>query len=114
GGLVELAAGIADARGMDAVGTAGRLLCAAFAVARDDLRQPGTLDVAGGVVVATLGAFARLLHLALLAFQLLRGVADVPLGGLLLGAHGLLVGTEVAAVDAQFAALEFGDELHAV
>lgn len=113
-GLVEAGPGLADAGGVQLAGLARRFLRAALHGAGEDLGQAGVLEVLGGVAHPALGAFAGLLHLPLLALEFLFGVADVLLGDLLLGADGLFVLGEVAAVEAQFATAEFGDAFHAV
>ena len=80
---------VADPRGVRLVRLARRLLGAALHRAGEDLRQAGVLEVAGGVARPARGPLAGLLHLPLLPLDLLLGVADVLLGDLLRGAHGL-------------------------
>lgn len=112
--LVQPGLGVGDPGGVQLAGPARGLLGAALHVPGEDAWQARALEVAGGVARSALGAFAGLLHLPLLPLQLLFGVADVLLGDLLLGPHRLFVLAEVAAVEAQFAAFEFGDALHPV
>ena len=79
-GLVETGLRVGDARRVDLVDSARGFLRIAFPRPGDDLRQPGILEVArsGGRPLGR--AFAGLLHFALLAFEVLFGVADVALG----------------------------------
>ncbi len=112
--LVQPRLRLADPAGVGLARPARGLLRPALHGAREDAGETGVLEVAGGVARPAVGALAGLLHLPLLPLQLLLGVADVLLGDLLLGADGLLVGGEVPAVQAQFAAAQFGDALHAV
>ena len=103
-----------DPRGVRLVRLARRLLGVALHRPGEDLRQAGVLEVAGGVAGPPRGPLAGLLHLPLLPLDLLLGVADVLLGDLPRGAHGLLVLGEVPAVEPELAAVEFGDAVHPV
>jgi hypothetical protein len=96
------------------VGLACRLLRAPLPPTGEDLRQPGVLQVPRGGARPARGALTGLLHLPLLPLDVLLGVAHVPLGDLLLRAHGLGVAGEVAAEEADHAAVELGDAVHPV
>ena len=113
-GVVELRPRLVHPLGVHVVGPARRLLCVPLQLARDDLRQPGVLDVARGGARPACGALAGLLPLPLLALQLLLGVAQVRLRDLLRLLHRLLVHGEIASVEQHFAAIQLGDAVHPV
>ncbi len=112
--LVQPCLRVAEPRRVRLVRLPRRLLGAPLQPSGDDLRQAGVLEVAGGVAGPARGALAGLLHLPLLPPDLLLGVADVLLGDLPRGAHGLLVLGEVPAVRADLTPVELGDAVHAV
>lgn len=112
--LVQPGFGFADAGGVRVTRPACGFLGLALHGSGEDACQAGVLEVAGGVARTPFRALAGLLHPPLLPFQFLLGVADVLLGVLLLGAHGLLVVGEVASVETHVTAIELGDVVHPV
>src|SRR5581483_9973292 len=114
GGQVSTLLRLAHARGMHRLRDASGLLGAALHVAGDDLWQTGVLEVPRRIAGPALRPLASLLHLPLLALELLLGVPQSALGRLSFYVDSLLIGAEAAAVEPDLVTVELRGAVHPV